>query len=672
MMSLVKRVASLMLALMLVVSGGMADMSVDRVSAATVAEIYDESDWNDFAEAVNGGASELSAVLMADFTASEEFVQIYEGFSGSFDGNGHTITGLATSMFDYVVGGTVKNLTVKDVAITEYVGYYSLGAVVDDLVGGTVDNCVVEGGLINVRGNSVGGVVGYISNGAVVSNCVNNADVSATKQVGGIVGILNDGSVYDCVNNGSVTATEDMAGGIAGDVYPDEEVTAEIYNSYNTGDVSADEYVGGIAGQIVAYDSIIELHSIYNTGAISGRNVIGGIIGIAETVTSFDAVIVNNGINIGKVNSTGSVGGTIIGRILPATVGSISSKNTSYVKDTDINGSLFSVGAIDDNIPSYDSYGSVSYSVADVAEGKLAYAMNKYNGFGKAWSYWAFDGSSVMLADNDNVRTYKVTYMNSGNPLKTVYSLNTGLYEVMDSPADINGSLFAGWFTENLGTITTVTSDVLNNAVDFTAGATRDLVLYPVYLSTGTIEGDPADTSNSVNYDNSGLYLQGAQIREPNASTGVSAGLRFITRISTSLIDNVEALNTANASLRPDSNADKGIGFGTVVTAKNNIPAGNGLVKDVNATSVMRGMYVTPAVIDYKVYNGYVLYTALVVGIPSSHYSTDIAARPYITYCDANGVERTYYYTEAPASNVVNGAYFTSYQKVYDYLYAVN
>lgn len=670
-MRLVKRVASLMLAIMLVVSGGMADMTVDKVSAATVVEIYSESDWNDFADTVNGGESELSAVLMTDFTATSDFLQIYEAFSGNFDGNGHTITGLTTSMFDYVYGGTVENLTVKDVAITEYVGYYSVGAIVDDLVGGIVDNCVVESGSINIEGASVGGVVGYISRGAIVSNCVNNADVSATKQVGGVVGIVNDGSIYNCGNNGSVRATGDMAGGIAGDVYPDEDTDAEIYNSYNTGYVSADEYSGGIAGQIVAWGASISLHSVYNTGTINGRNIIGGIIGIVETVYSFDSVIVNNSYNGGAVNSTGSVAGTIIGRMIPATAGAISSKNTSYVKDTDINSSLYSVGAVESNIQSSDSYGSVSYSVADVADGKLAYNMNRYNGFGKAWSYWAYDGSSVMLADDDNVRTYKVTYMKGGSELKTVYSLNTGLYEVMDSPADINGSLFAGWFTKNLGTVTAVTADVLSNAVDFEELISGDLVLYPVYLSTGTVVEDPADTSNSIKYDNSGLYLQGAQIREPNASTGVTAGLRFITRISTSFIENVEALNEANASLRPESNTDKGIGYGTVVTAKNNIPAGNSLVKDLNATSVMRGMYVAPAVINYKEYNGYVLYTALVVGIPEAYYTTDIAARPYITYCDANGVERTYYYTEAPASNVVEGAYFTSYQKVYNYIYGV-
>lgn len=671
-MRLMKRMACLMLVMMLAVSGSSADMNAGKVSAAAATEIYDENDWNAFADIVNSGTSDASAVLMADFTATADFVQIYSEFSGIFDGKGHTITGLTTSMFDYVYGGTVKNLTVKEVNITEYVGYYSVGAIADDLVGGIVDNCIAEGGSINVSGSSVGGVVGYISKGAVVSNCVNNADVSATKQVGGVVGVVNDGSVYNCANNGSVTAEEDMAGGIAGDVYPDEEKTAKIYNSYNTGSVSADEYAGGIAGQIVAYGASVAFHSIYNTGAISGRNVIGGIAGIVETVNAFDTITVNNACNSGSVKSKGSVAGAVIGKSIPAAAAAVSSKNTSYVKDTNINSSLYSVGDVNSSIQSSDCFGSVSYLLEDYKKGKTAYDMNNYNGFGRDWSYWSYDGSSIMLADDDSVKTHKVTYMSIDGEFRTVYSLDTGLYEVIDLPAEINGSVFAGWFKKNLGTVDAVTADVLSSAVDFSEKVSGDLILYPVYLSTGTVVEDKADTFNSVKYDNSGLYLQGAQIREPDASAGVTAGLRFITRISTAFIKNVEALNEENASLRPASSSDKGIGYGTVITAKSNIAAGNKLVKDLSASSVMKGMYVAPAVINYKEYNGYVFYTALVVGIPEAYYTTDIAARPYITYCDANGIERTYYYTETSSASTAGGAYYTSYQKVYNYVYGVH
>ncbi len=674
-MRLIKRVSSLVLALMLIVSGGVADMAVDKVSAASTVEIYSESDWNNFADAVNGGDFELSAVLMADFTATSDFIQIYGEFAGSFDGNGHSISGLTTSMFDYVTGGTVENLTVKDVAISEYVGYYSVGAIVDDLVGGQVSNCVVESGFINVEGSSVGGVVGYINGDAVVADCVNYANVSATGQIGGIVGVVNCGSVCDCVNNGTVAASDSMAGGIAGDVYPDEAGAAAIYNSYNNGSISAYEYAGGIAGQVVSWGTGITLQNVYNTGAISGSDVIGGIVGILSTMDSSDLVQINNVYNGGTVSTNGAIIGTVVGMVEPASSESFTVRNSAYVKDSSVNSGLYSVGAINGNstvIQTADSYGSVAYSSADEASGKTAYELNNYSGFGSDWSYWAYDGSSIMLADAENLRTYKVTYMNGGSEYKTVYSLNTGLYEIMDSPAAINGSLFAGWFTEDLGTIVTVTPDTLSSAVNFANQVSGDLVLYPVYLSTGKVTADPADTSNSVRYDNSGLYLQGAQIREPNASQGVTAGLRFITRISTSFISNVEALNEANASLRPGSNADKGIGYGTVITAKSNITDGDMLIKDLSATSAMRGMYVSPAVINYREYNGYVLYTALVVGIPEAYYTTDIAARPYVTYCDANGVERTYYYVENSSSSVAGGGYYTSYQKVYNYIYGAS
>lgn len=662
-MRLVKRVASLMIAVMLIVSGGVADMTVDKVSAATVVEIYDEGDWNDFADSVNGGESELSAVLMADFTATSDFIQINEMFSGTFDGNGHTITGLTTSMFDYVQDGTVQNLTVKEVAIEEYVGWYSVGAIVDDLYGGSVVNCVVESGYIDVYGSVVGGVVGAVYEDASVSGCVNGADISADSEVGGIVGYVYSGSVYDCSNTGNITASVEMAGGIAGNISPDSAGIVQVYGSYNAGTIYAPEYSGGIAGQIMTQQAQIMIHSVYNTGNISGNSCVGGIAGIATADSADDKISISNAYNSGNISGT-IIAGAIVGGVQSYNSSSIVTTNVIYVKDDTINSDIYVTGSA--------SSDTCAYSLADITSGKVAYDMNNYSSFDSEWSYWAYDGSDIVLASDDSAKAYKITYMNNGSELKTVYSLNTGLYEVMDSPADVNGSLFAGWFTEDLGIIETVTEDTLRSAVDFSAGAISDLILYPVYLSTGTVEEDPSDTSNSVKYDNSGLYLQGAQIREPNTTTGVTAGLRFITRISTSLIANVEALNEANASLRPETNADKEIGYGTVVTAKSNITDGDMLVKDLSAASAMRGMYVAPAVINYKEYDGYILYTALVVGIPEAYYTTDIAARPYITYCDANGVERTYYYVETSSSSVAGGAYYTSYQKVYNYIYGTN
>ena len=105
--------------------------------------------------------------------------------------------------------------------------------------------------------------------------------------------------------------------------------------------------------------------------------------------------------------------------------------------------------------------------------------------------------------------------------------------------------------------------------------------------------------------------------------------------------------------MHPDSLSDKGIGYGTVATVASNIGDGE-IVKNVNANTVVSGMTVVPAVKYFAKTNDYYQYTCVVRGIGASNYETEIAARPYITYKDANGREQTYYYTE-PGSNAGGG-----------------
>lgn len=674
-MRLFKKMAGVVLVAALMLAGSASDIGAVKVSAASDMQIYNEADWNEFATAVNDGDTGLSAELMADFAATADFQQIYEGFEGSFEGNGHVISGLTTSMFDWIKGGMVSNLVLKDVAIDSFVGYYSVGAVVDDLTdGGKVVNCKVDGTISPDASDSyntrVGGIAGYI-NGGSIENCVNNADVSGYGDIGGIVGYVNNGKIINDINTGTVTSGKNCSGGIAGNVYPDEGNLPEIYGCYNTGDVNGNEYIGGIVGQAVAWNAEIVMHSNYNMASVSGSSNIGGIVGIATSMTSGDTVKLGNGYNAGNVTGSSNIGAAA-GKLELSASDSISSVNVYYAKDSSVNSRLYSVGTVSINnkssVQTSDYFGKCDYTLNDFSSGMVAYKLNSYDGYDVDWTYWSYDGSSVIFADTENMRTYKVTYMNGGSEYKNVYTLNTGLYEVLDSPADVDGSLFAGWFKEDLGTVGTITAQVIGSAADFSEAAASDMILYPVYLSTGTLERDPSDDSSSVGEsNNSGFYLEGAQMRRADSDAGVTAGIRFITRISSSLVGSIEALNEANASLRPDSAEDKGAGYGTVVTNAANLSDEQMLEKDETAASLMNGMVVSPAAVNYREYDGYVLYTALVIDIPESHYSTNIAARPYITYFDANGIERTYYYTEGSSSNVAGGAYYTSYQTLADY-----
>lgn len=144
-------------------------------------------------------------------------------FTGTFDGDGHKITGL------YINNSSANQ------GLFGYVGS-----------GGTVENVGVSG-EVTTTGSSAGGIAGYSS--GTVQNCYNTANIKALRNVGGIVG-WNTGKVQNCYNTGDITDTEiywmePPAGGIVGQ----HDNPGVIQNCYSTGNISATSgRNGGIAG----------------------------------------------------------------------------------------------------------------------------------------------------------------------------------------------------------------------------------------------------------------------------------------------------------------------------------------------------------------------------------------------------------------------------------------
>lgn len=254
------------------------------------------------------------------------------------------------------------------------------------------------------------------------------------------------------------------------------------------------------------------------------------------------------------------------------------------------------------------------------------------------------NGGSIPVQPKVNV-----TFKDGSNTVAS-YTINKGS-SVSEFPeiANVNGKLFAGWYTED---VNLTDSQSVKNAASKAAKLgviNEDTTYYAEWINIGTVakaSNDAYASSSNVNE----FELIGVQVRVSDPT-----GLRFITRISDSLVDKMEALNSANASFRPDSAADKGIGYGTVATLASRISGS--LEKDVNATAVVNGNVVCPAVQNFMKYDGYVLYTCVVKGIPSKYYKSDIAARPYITYYDVNGNVHTYYTSE---DSNAGGGYKTS------------
>lgn len=122
----------------------------------------------------------------------------YQRFSGTYDGNGHSISGIyikggksSTGLFNFVEGGVIKNLVIKD-------SYFSANANVGLIAGSadatTIINCQTSG-VIYCGGSYHAGIAGCITNGSKVLNCVTDAWTWAKNNCAGLVGTGRNSSV---------------------------------------------------------------------------------------------------------------------------------------------------------------------------------------------------------------------------------------------------------------------------------------------------------------------------------------------------------------------------------------------------------------------------------------------------------------------------------------------
>lgn len=143
--------------------------------------------------------------LNADIVVPENFAS-FGTFTGSLNGNYHTIKGLSKALFNTISGGTVMNVVLEEVDITSGNNDGNAGAICNEADGTTkIYNCGIISGSVSGSGN-VGGLVGLIKNDSKVRvvNCYNYADVSSTGEyAAGIVG-KNAGTIASNKTVGNV------------------------------------------------------------------------------------------------------------------------------------------------------------------------------------------------------------------------------------------------------------------------------------------------------------------------------------------------------------------------------------------------------------------------------------------------------------------------------------
>ena len=507
-----------------------------------------------FMEYVNAGNRTANAVLTANIVVNEDVLgadgslngdgstfrawtpigNTNNQYAGTFDGDGHTISGLYfnDTSVDYVglFGFTASDATVQNVGVIA--SYFQADAYVGGVVGyngGNVENCYNTGA---VSGDAyVGGVVGY--NSGTVENCYNTGTISGARPVGGVVG-NNDayGTVQNCYNTGSVKGSGYFTGGVIG-----MNIGGTAENCYNTGSVNGSESVGGVVGYNY-YGGITK--NCYNTGSVSGESRVGGVVG------ENDGSTVENCYNTGSVSgseyyvggvvgfnysnstvencyNTGSVSG---GRFVGGVVGD---NGSSTVENC-----YYLTGTASGGINGADAAGQAeAKSAAQFTSGEVAYLLNGDQTeivFGQTLGKDdapTLGGKQVYELDPtcnaDQVKAYSNVYLESFEHAfvngfctecdafqPAVYNEEKGYYEISNAgqlfwfAGLVNGTLTDGT-AQNTSANAVLTADIVVNEGTMTAETTDARAWTPIGTAANGYNGIFDGNGKTV----SGLYFNG-------------------------------------------------------------------------------------------------------------------------------------------------------------------
>lgn len=266
-------------------------VTFQKLTSYTVTTSKQLMDW---AEEVRNGNRSLNCTLAADITLTEPWTPVgtdYQNpYTGTFDGNNHTIRGLTVTgsneyagLFGYIgSGGTVKNVKLEDVQIATTNSYGYAGGVAG-YSRGTIENCSVSG---SVSSNySAGGVVAQ-QFGNSITGCSSSATVKGTAEVGGVAGKTdNSATLTACYATGNVTferasTINTFAGGVVGSNGGGTLIACYATGSVTgTGTGTGSIYVGGVTGSNDSGTLTACYHAAETvsgpdgaTGGVTGRN----------------------------------------------------------------------------------------------------------------------------------------------------------------------------------------------------------------------------------------------------------------------------------------------------------------------------------------------------------------------------------------------------------------
>ena len=302
-----KRITSMFLVLLMVLSLMPATVQASPASSGsgTKADPYliaTAQDLIEFRDEVNALTKKSTSTLCAKLTKDIDLSNLegdwepigkatntykdYVAYGGTFDGDGHTISGLTIdsnkqyqALFGYVKGGEIKDLTVAGSVTTSTTSSAYAAGIVSYGSPVTIENCVNQATVTATQKGYIAGIVGYTSTtGSSISGCTNQGAVSGVGDyVGGIVGTANNTVIKNCINSAEIVDTGKpggsnyCVGGIAGAI----NSSSSIERSGNTGKITSTlKRTGGVVGSAAG-----TVQSCFNTGDVTGIYSLGGIAG---------------------------------------------------------------------------------------------------------------------------------------------------------------------------------------------------------------------------------------------------------------------------------------------------------------------------------------------------------------------------------------------------------
>ena len=501
-----------------------------------------------------------SAKLLADITINEDVSgsdatsQKYKwtpigmdktkAYTGNFDGNGHTISGL-------YINSTAAN--------TGMFGRIGSSAV--------VKNLTLADSVIRSTKNYTGAITGYIDDAASVTNChtKNSVQVSAAVYTGGITGYQDDTSTLTrCSNAAEVTGANNV-GGISG--YNWSKSSASLTDSYNRGSVSGSNLVGGICAQIYIGGTVSD---VYNLGTVqatgtAGTPTAGGITGVFRWGT------IKSAYNAGIVKATAK--GGVAGR-LEASSSSRTVQNVFYSNEYEAVGNLNGCTIQNGTATAKISDELKALTSEDLGDGFAA----DTNGINSGYPVLAWQNGTVKSDDPE-----KDDNGWQGEAAKDAPQQKDGVYQI-GTPAEL------AWFAEKAA----------QDSTDLKAVLTADLDLNN-NVWTG-IGGQTADTGFAGTLDGAGhtiknLYLKNGKGLIPyNKGTVKNLTLAGILKGG----DETAALTGTNAGTLEEITSNVTVTGGNKIAGIAGNNTKDGVIKDCHNTGAVTGESYASGIVAYN------------------------------------------------------------------------